>query len=49
MWYFIINVLELRRDKVVLNEEIRDRDWHNKVSQIVYADAYSSAKENDIV
>ena len=40
---------ELRRDKVVLNEEIRDRDWRNKVSQKVYADAKRGAKENDIV
>ena len=40
---------ELRRDKVVLNEEIRDRDWRNKVSQKVYADTKHGAKENDIV
>ena len=40
---------ELQRDKVVLNEEIRDRDWRNKMSQKVYADAKRGAKENDIV
>ena len=40
---------ELRRDKVMLNEEIRDRDWQNKVSQKVYADLKHGAKENDIV
>ena len=40
---------ELRRDKVVLNEEILDRDWRNKVSQKVYTDAKRGAKENDIV
>ena len=40
---------ELRRDKVMLNEEIRDRDWRNKVSQKVYGDAKCGAKENDIV
>ena len=40
---------ELRRDKVVLKEEIRDRDWGNKVSQKVYADTNHSAKDNNIV
>ena len=40
---------ELRRDKVALNKEIRDRDWRNKVSQKVNADAKRGAKENDIV
>ena len=40
---------ELRPDKVVLNEEISDRDWRNKVSQRVYADVKRGAKENDIV
>ena len=43
------NIPELRRDKFVLNEKIRDRDWRNKVSQKVYADAKCGAKENDIV
>ena len=40
---------ELRRDKVVLTEEIRDRDWRNKVSQKVYADTKRGTKENDMV
>ena len=33
----------------MLNEKIRDRDWQNKVSQKVYADAKRSPKDNDIV
>ena len=33
----------------MLNEEIRDRDWRNNVSQKVYADAKRGAKENNIV
>ena len=35
---------ELRRDKVVLNKEIGERDWGNKVSQKVYADAKLGVK-----
>ena len=40
---------ELRHDKVMLNEEIRNRDWRNKVLQKVHAGAKRGTKENDIV
>ena len=40
---------ELRCDKVVLNEEICDRDWRNKVSQKVCVDVKREAKENNFV
>ena len=33
----------------MLKEEICNRDWRNKVSQKVYADAKRGAKENDVV
>ena len=33
----------------MLNEEIRDRDWRNKVSQKVYADAKRGVKDDDMM